>query len=226
MMSRKLCVVKYDMEAQVLHAEIPVDIPSAAMLDVLDVFQEVHHIKQKKDEKTSADTNAVMAVEPAPETNKTNKKRKHEDTDESLRSSSFNDYAIHCCPETLDRHKLYQHVRLDGFDKTSTDFATDPPPAEAVGIGGFVSLFEIYNPARGEEGIGMKDIYNILAERGGGEGNFMTEDVFYISCFKPMLIQKINAFRAREGITGPGGPRHAAPRSGNKRFYGVRLLPA
>ena len=73
--------------------------------------------------------------------------------------------------------KGVEGVLRNGFDKTATEFAIEfPPPEEAVGIDHWVSLFEIYTPARGEEGIGMKEIHSKLVERSGGEGCFMPED--------------------------------------------------
>ena len=84
----------------------------------------------------------------------------------------------------------------------------------------WVSLFEVYTPVRGDEGMGMKDIHDKLELLGLG----MTENDFYTSSFKALLQQKIKAYREAKGLPDQGAvPRYARPASGSHRFFGVRL---
>mmetsp|Transcript_82832 Transcript_82832/g.165327 ORF Transcript_82832/g.165327 Transcript_82832/m.165327 type:complete len:646 (-) Transcript_82832:147-2084(-) len=116
-------------------------------------------------------------------------------------------------------HDRYHGVLQNGFNKDATEFAIEFPVDEEVrGMGHWVSKFEIYTPTRGEEGLLISDIYAKLKEN-----LIQTEQQFYVSNFKALLIQKIKAYRAANGITGNGGPRYAPPRNGPNRFFGVRL---
>ena len=120
---------------------------------------------------------------------------------------------------------LYEHyhcvLQRGGFDKDATDYAIEFPVDEvARGIDYWVSLYEVYTPARGEDGIGMKGIYSQLELYGLG----MTENEFYTSSFKALLLQKIKAYCAANGLAEKGTvPRLAAPRSGSEKFFGVRF---
>ena len=129
-------------------------------------------------------------------------------------------------------HELYQRVlQPDGtarFDSSETAFAIDfPPPAEAVGIQHWVDMYEVFEPARGAQGIGMEAIYSELcAQRGLDQA--MSQQLFYGSDFKARLMQKIEAFRAAAGqpstSTGNGGARFKRLSSGGSKFFGVRLI--
>ena len=118
-------------------------------------------------------------------------------------------------------HELYHRVLQHGFDKEATDYAIEFPADEAAcGLDHWASLFEVYAPARGEGGIGMKDVYEMLMPHGIG----MTENDFYNSGFKALMLQKIKAFRAANGLADQGVvPRLARAARGSEKFFGVRL---
>ena len=122
---------------------------------------------------------------------------------------------------------LYHNVMQGGstprFDTTETEFAlTFPPPAQARGMEYYVGLFKVYAPARGAEGIGMEAIYSQLT---GSHGLDMSADAFYNSTFKSLMLLKITAYRAANGLPDQGGgvPRYARGSSGPKKFYGIRV---
>ena len=122
-------------------------------------------------------------------------------------------------------HELYHEVMQGGdtprFDTTESEFAMEFPAAtEARGIQYYVDLFEVYEPARGEDGLGMQVIFQELKE---SHNLSMEETEFYASSFKALLVQKIEAYRAAHGIVGSGGPRFARQSLGGRKFFGVRL---
>jgi len=118
-------------------------------------------------------------------------------------------------------YELYHRVLRCGFDKGATEYAIDFPADEvARGIDHWVSLYEVYTPARGEDGIGMKAIYDQLTPKGLG----MAENEFYTSSFKALLLQKVKAYRAANGLADQGVvPRLARQARGSEKFFGVRL---
>jgi hypothetical protein len=137
-----------------------------------------------------------------------------------LRELISNDYWI---PMLRLMHELYHQVLTRGFNEDATDNAIEfPVDEEARGMEFWVSLFEVYEPSRCEDGVGMQEIYRLLSPKGLG---MMSKNTFYASSFKNLLHQKIKAFRATKGLADSGTvPRLAPPRSGSVKFFGVRLL--
>ena len=122
-------------------------------------------------------------------------------------------------------HELYHEVMQGGdtprFDTTESEFAMEfPALTEARGIQYYVDLFEIYEPLRGEDGWGMQGIFLELKH---SHNLPYTEEQFYATSFRALLVQKIDAYRAAHSIAGSGGPRFARQSSGGKKFFGVRL---
>ena len=109
------------------------------------------------------------------------------------------------------------------FNTEHTDFAIEfPQPASATGMDHFANLFEVYEPEPGEDSYSVTQLYGMLRDQ---HGLAMTDTDFFLSPFKALLLQKIKAFRAKQGTSQyrRGGPRYASPRSGASRFYGIRL---
>jgi hypothetical protein len=125
-------------------------------------------------------------------------------------------------------HQLYHDVMQGDstprFDLQVSEFALDfPSPPVARSMDYYVNLFEVYYPARGEEGLGMRAIHSELV---GSHGLQLSEDAFYNSSFKHLMIQKIKAYRAQHNIgdAQQGGPRYKRGSQGPYKFYGIRFV--
>jgi hypothetical protein len=122
-------------------------------------------------------------------------------------------------------HDLYVNIpRNPGgkpiFNSTATEYhiTYSPPEVGPKGMQYWVDQYECFHPASGA-GLGMKDIYDELLNRGFNE---LTQQQFFNSTFKQFMKRKISTYCTAKGLD---PTVYTSPRLGSRdnKFKGIRL---